>query len=153
MTVYRITHKKFADKLVASGIENWWNFNGQFVIYCSANKALACLENLVHTNAETLGNDLYMCIEIFIPDTSSITVISLKDLPQNFTSEDQKTTTREIGNKWYTGNKNLLLEVPSAIIPSEKNFLVNTMHEDFKKVKISGKEPFNFDRRLKDNFK
>jgi RES domain-containing protein len=149
MIVYRITHEKFSDKLIASGIENRWNMSGQFVIYSSANKALACFENLVHTNAETLGNDLYMCMEIFIPEAIGLTVITLKDLPENFTDEKQIITTQLIGSNWYTANKNLLLEVPSGIIPSENNFIINTLHDDFKKVKITGTEPFNFDRRLR----
>lgn len=149
MIVYRITHKKFSDKLIASGIENRWNMSGQFVIYCSASKALACLENLVHTNAETLGSSLYICMEISIPETIEATVIALKDLPENFTGEQLKNTTQAIGTKWYTAGKTLLLQVPSAIIPSENNVLINTLHDDFKKVKISAKESFNFDRRLR----
>jgi len=149
MLVYRITHKKFSDKLIGSGIENRWNMSGQFVIYSSANKAMACLENLVHTSAETLRRDLYVCMEIFIPETAEVTVITLKDLPENFTDEEQKIITQSTGSKWYTDNKNLLLKVPSAIISSENNFIINTMHEDFKKVKINGREPFSFDKRLR----
>jgi RES domain-containing protein len=149
MIVYRITHKKFSDKLIASGIENRWNISGQFVIYCSATKAMACLENLVHTNAETLGNTLYICMEILIPENAEPTVITFKDLPENFTGEELKNVTQEMGTKWYTANQTLLLQVPSAIIPSENNFLINTLHEDFKKVKISAREPFNFDSRLR----
>ncbi len=87
MIVYRIIHKKFADKLVASGIENRWNFSGQFVIYTSANRALACLENLVHTNGESLSSDLYMCLSILIPDDATLTRISLEDLPLTITNE------------------------------------------------------------------
>jgi RES domain-containing protein len=149
MLVYRITHKKFSDRLIASGIENRWNVSGQLVIYSAGNKALACLENLVHTNAESLGNDLYMCMEIFIPETAEVTAITLKDLPENFSDEEQKNITQSIGSKWYMTGKNLLLNVPSAIIPSENNFIINTIHDDFKKVKITGKEPFNFDKRLR----
>ena len=148
MTVFRITHKKYADKLVASGIENRWNLAGQLVIYTSGSKALACLENLVHTNAETLGSKLYVCMEILLPENAGITAITLKDLPLNFINEDHKTLTKELGNNWYTENKNLLLQVPSAIIFTENNFVINTLHDDFKKVKIRSTEAFSFDTRL-----
>lgn len=148
MTVYRITHKKFSEKLIASGIENRWNLAGQFVIYTSASKALACLENLVHTNGEVLGSNLYICMEIFIPENAEITIVALKDLPQNFTDEKRKEITKEIGNNWYIANKHLLLQVPSAIIPAENNFIINTLHEDFTKVKITDRQPFSFDPRL-----
>ena len=55
----------------------------------------------------------------------------------------------KISSVRYAGKFSYMLEVPSAIISSENNFIINTMHEDFKKVKISGREPFNFDRRLR----
>jgi RES domain-containing protein len=148
MIVYRITHQKFADKLVASGIDNRWNLSGQFVIYTSANRALACLENLVHTNGESLSSDLYMCLSILIPGNAGVTNISLKELPQNFANEKRIAITKEIGNKWYKANNHLLLQTPSVIIPSENNFMINTMHDDFKKIKIVGKDEFKFDERL-----
>lgn len=149
MLVYRITHHKFSDKLIGSGIENRWNMSGQFVIYSATSKAMACLENLVHTSAEILVSNLYVCMEISIPDTAETTVITLKDLPENFTGEEEKSITQTLGSQWYMANKNLLLKVPSAIISSENNLVINTMHEDFKKVKITAKDPFNFDRRLR----
>jgi RES domain-containing protein len=148
MIVYRITHKDFSNKLIPSGIENRWNLAGQFVIYTSASKALACLENLVHASGETLGNDLYLCLEIFIPQSAGTTIISLKDLPADFTGEEGKLVTTEIGNEWYISNSNLLLQVPSAIIPSENNIIINTRHNDFRKVKIKAREQFKFDIRL-----
>ena len=48
MLVYRITKAKYAKELVASGFRNRWNEDGQFVIYTSDSRSLACLENLVH---------------------------------------------------------------------------------------------------------
>jgi hypothetical protein len=38
--------------------------------------------------------------------------------------------------------------VPSAIIKDEWNYIINPSHKDFKKVKITGIEPFVFDTRL-----
>ena len=69
----------------------------------------------------------------FFSETAVATVVTLKDLPDDFTDEQQIITTQLIGSKWYMANKDLLLEVPSAIIPSENNFIINTMHEDLKK--------------------
>ena len=149
MIVYRISHKKFSNELKASGIENRWNLAGQFVLYTSSNKALACLENLVHATGEILGNNLYVCMEIYIPDTAGIYAITLKAMPENVSAEELRARTRAIGNKWYTDIKDLLLQVPSTIIPSEHNFIINTQHQDMKKVKILSTEPFLFDSRLK----
>jgi RES domain-containing protein len=38
--------------------------------------------------------------------------------------------------------------VPSAIVPSEKNFLVNPAHPDIRKLHVVRKEAFELDARL-----
>ena len=148
MTVYRITHIKYANQLIGSGVANRWNLPGQFVIYTASSKSLACLENLVYSSGETLRSGLFKCLEIFIPENLSINTVFLKDVPGNYNSEEGRILTQEIGNKWYSQNKDLLLKVPSAIIQSEYNFVINTRHHDFKKVKIIRSYQFVFDKRL-----
>ena len=44
--------------------------------------------------------------------------------------------------------RSAFLQVPSAILPSEKNFLLNPRHLDFSSVRIGQAEPFAFDPRL-----
>ena len=148
MIVYRITHIKYANQLIGSGVANRWNLPGQFVIYTASSKSLACLENLVYSSGETLRSGLFKCLEIFIPENLSINTVFLKDVSGNYNSEEGRILTQEIGNKWYSQNKDLLLKVPSAIIQSEYNFVINTRHHDFKKVKIIRSYQFVFDKRL-----
>jgi hypothetical protein len=38
--------------------------------------------------------------------------------------------------------------VPSAVIPQEKNFLINPRHEEMGRVRVVGRERFAFDGRL-----
>jgi len=40
------------------------------------------------------------------------------------------------------------VQVPSAVVQGEFNFLLNPAHKDFKKVKILKTEAFAFDKRL-----
>ena len=42
----------------------------------------------------------------------------------------------------------LLLQLPSAIVPNEFNYLLNPLHKDISKVKILNKQAFDFDERL-----
>jgi RES domain-containing protein len=44
--------------------------------------------------------------------------------------------------------RSAVLELPSVIIPSESNFLLNTSHPDFKLITIGKPEAFSFDSRL-----
>lgn len=50
MDIFSITHRKWADKLEASGYAARWNSNGLLLIYAAQSASLACLENLVHRN-------------------------------------------------------------------------------------------------------
>ena len=149
MLLYRITKALYADKLVASGIENRWNAQGKFVIYAASAASLACLENLVHTSGKLLYTTQYRLVVIEVPDKASRTIIELTDLPSDWRQLSHKQATQAIGNRWYDERATLLLDIPSAIIPIEKNFIINTAHIDFRKVRILRSEPFLFDIRLK----
>jgi hypothetical protein len=41
-----------------------------------------------------------------------------------------------------------VLRVPSILVPGESNLLLNPQHPQFKRLKISKPEPFDFDGRL-----
>lgn len=148
MLLYRITKAIYADKLVASGIENRWNNSGQFVIYAASTAALACLENVVHTSGLLLHTQAYRLMVIEVPTGTKITVINRKDIPPDWQSLEQRSLTQTMGEKWYEDRKSLLLAVPSAIIPMETNYLINTAHPSFMDTKIIQSEPFLFDERL-----
>ena len=53
MNVFRITLAKYA-QLFASGREGRWFSEGNYAIYTSENRALACLENAVHRDSINL---------------------------------------------------------------------------------------------------
>ena len=146
MLLYRITKAKYADKLVASGFRNRWNEDGQYVIYSSASRALACLENLVHRSHS--GNDqLFRTMIIFIPDELSVHTVQEKELPKNW-HQGFCEACLNLGKAWYTENKYPILKTPSSIIPHEWNYILNTRHPDFNKIKLVGTEGFLFDERL-----
>lgn len=149
MEVFRITHKKWASKLVASGFVARWNSHGFNVIYTAENRSLACLENLVHRNGFGLDSD-YFIMTITIPNAVLISEIKYSELPQkwNLADENAHLLCRSFGDDWIKSQKSCCLVVPSAIIENEKNILINPNHKDFEKVKLSLSQPFSFDNRL-----
>ncbi len=147
MLVYRITLERFAT-LQASGIEARWNSHGVKVLYTAASRALACLENVVHRSGEGL-NDLFQTMVIEIPNTERIEKIKPTDLPKNWQQFDHEHICRYLGDDWFYRQESLVLQVPSVIIPNEFNYLINTQHRNFKKVKLKAIEPFLFDTRIK----
>ncbi|MGB3589914.1 MAG: RES family NAD+ phosphorylase [Tunicatimonas sp.] len=146
MLLYRITRAKYANELVASGFKNRWNDEGQFVIYTSESRSLACLENLVHRSHS--GNDqLFRTMIIFVPDELAILTVQEAELPKNW-RKGFCDTCLQLGSAWYTENKYPLLKVPTTIIPNEWNYLINARHPDFSQIKLVSTEGFPFDQRL-----
>ena len=148
MLVYRITKAIYADRLVASGGAARWNSRGQFVIYTAATRALACLENVVHRSGEGLI-DAFRVMNVDIPDTLIIERISLEMLPPDWRDFHQYDACQRIGGEWLRKGQSAILQVPSAIISNEWNYLLNPAHPDFSRIKLVGVEPFMFDPRIK----
>jgi RES domain-containing protein len=53
-----------------------------------------------------------------------------------------------LGDQWVRDGRSAVLELPSAIIPSESNYLLNPAHRDFQKIIIRKPVAFSFDPRL-----
>lgn len=148
MLVYRIALTKYADKLVASGRAARWNPNETEVIYTASSRSLACLENVVHRSQLGL-NQLFSVMTIEIPDELKKDFVDHRQLPDNWREFQQMPLTQAIGEKWITDGKTAIIQVPSAIIEEEVNYLLNPQHPDFKKIKLLRTEMFVFDVRIK----
>jgi RES domain-containing protein len=148
--VYRITHRKWANKLFGSGYAARWNSNGFLMVYAAESRSLACLENLVHRNGFGIDND-FCVITISIPDSVKTEEILINKLPinWNFPDENSHLLCRTVGDNWLKKQSSCVLIVPSAIIVNEKNVLINPNHIDFDKIIIKSILPFSFDNRLK----
>jgi RES domain-containing protein len=147
MLVYRIALTRFAT-LSASGIEGRWNSSGIKVLYTASSRALACLENVVHRSGEGL-NERFSTMIIDVPSTERIEKVTIKDLPENWQQFSMEHICRQIGDDWFYRQESLLLQVPSIIIPEEHNYLINTQHRNFRKIKLKQTAPFLFDPRIK----
>ena len=75
--------------------------------------------------------------------------ISTNDLPDNWQSLSAYSSLQTIGSNWYLRQKSLVLRVPSAVIPQENNYIINTEHPDFKsQVQLVKVEDYFWDNRL-----
>ncbi|WKN41864.1 RES family NAD+ phosphorylase [Tunicatimonas pelagia] len=148
MEAYRITHTQYADQLYASGRSARWNTKGQEVIYTAGSRSLACLENVVHRNARGL-NAQFRVMVIYVPDALYCESIDESVLPNDWYEHAEVSQCREIGDTWLTENRSAILQVPSAIIPTECNYLLNPGHPEFSQIKLIATGPFRFDCRIK----
>ncbi|MHB1179878.1 MAG: RES family NAD+ phosphorylase, partial [Daejeonella sp.] len=137
-----------ATGLIASGMAARWNSNDINVIYTSSSRSLACLENVVHRSQLGLSVN-FSVLTIEIPDEIRTLHQDLKKLPENWNTFELMHLTQNIGDKWIRDNKVAVFCVPSSIVQSESNYLINPAHTDFSKIRHLKTEPFVFDDRIK----
>ncbi len=149
MLVYRITTEKYSKKLTASGAANRWNMDGELVIYAAESRSLASLELIVHRSSiKPKIKYKVLVIDIDIPK-SQILDIKTEQLPLQWRSVNSYKILQRIGSEWYSNNQKLLLRIPSAVIPMENNYVINTKHKLFStNVKIEAIEDYFWDERL-----
>lgn len=149
MLVFRITGKKYAGDLSGAGAAAYggrWNKKGSPVLYTGENREIALLETIVHTPPMLIPQLDILILEI--PD-DSITEITSDQLPKNWNAYPAPTILSEMGERWILKNSTLALKVPSCIIHSSHNYVLNCKHPDYLKVKLIERSDFKFDSRLK----
>lgn len=149
MEVYRIASEKYASQLIPSGAQNRWNKKGEYVLYTGSSISLSTLELIVHRNF-IKPEITYNVMVISIPDDENFRkTINPEELPENWRKFEAYSRLQKIGSDWYNSKETLILKVPSAIIPSEFNFIINTEHQNFKNnVLLVGTENYFWDERL-----
>ncbi len=147
MMLFRFCKEQYSTDISGEGAKlrgGRWNSAGLPLVYTSTTISLSLLELLIYNATyEELQNNYLMKIQVPGITENSLTPINLKKQWQKDIGYS-----RFIGDSFLTTKKNMLLKVPSPIIPEEHNVLINPSHPDFKKIKIITAFPFEFDNRL-----
>lgn len=130
-----------------------WNSRGTRIVYASSSLALALLEVLVHVDP---GAPLPALCAI----SAQVADTEIAEIPGDTDSESlgldadsirfpySLGASRRIGDNWTRSHPGVVLAVPSAIVPTERNFLINPAHAKFTKLIISDPQSFSLDPRL-----
>lgn len=148
MELYRIVFERFADRLYAPGFSGRWNYDGEFVIYTGSSRSLSSMENMVHKMGQGVLGARFTMMVLELPDGLPRTTITREDLPENWKMESSYGITQPLGSRWYEAGETLMLQVPSALVPAENNFVLNARHRDFAHVQIKSRETFVYDYRF-----
>ena len=117
------------------------------MVYTSGSLALAALELLVHVDRSNVPPDLVQ-IEIEIPDDLGVQRIEVGSLPASWREYPAPEALQRLGDEWLAGRSTPVLQVPSAVIPEEHNYLINPDHPQAARAVAVGTNPFNYDPRL-----
>ena len=123
-----------------------WHSAGRRIAYLAESPAGALIEVLVHLELEE--DELprsYMLFRVSVPDDLAIEELSI---PAGDGWKSNHYLTRQLGDEWLFRRQTALACVPSAILPSTSNYLLNPLHADAKRIRIMESRPAEFDPRL-----
>ncbi|MGK6353067.1 RES family NAD+ phosphorylase [Parapedobacter sp. DT-150] len=151
MKVYRLAHRHYIMDTAGEGARLYggrWNPKGVSCLYGSAHLSLALLEKFVHASGREGMGDL-MLLQIEVPEGKGyIYHTDAAQLDKNWAQRIDYS--QWLGEQILGESSILAFSVPSVIVPSERNVIINPQATDFDKVKFSKPATFHIDLRLLD---
>jgi RES domain-containing protein len=124
-----------------------WNHTGTSIVYTSGSLSLAALELFVHVDSDIIPDGL-IAIPADLPEGLKVETLDIARLPKDWRSYPGPDGLKDIATTWVMRSSTAVLAVPSAVIPSERNYLLNPRHPDFRRIRIHDGTPFRFDPRI-----
>jgi RES domain-containing protein len=151
MIVYRVSSGEYETRLWNGNgglnFDGRWNTKGHRIVYTSECLALAVLENLVNIGRFSRF-EKYFKARAEIPEKFIIEINELLLMKNRWNDPEIGHETQEIGDRWLKEKKSAVLRVPSAVLNSECDFLLNPEHPDFGKLNLYPAVPLEIDPRL-----
>jgi RES domain-containing protein len=151
LRVFRICRRAFArsplDGRGGLAVGGRWHGPPRLVVYASQSLSLASLEVLVHADFDLVPKDL-VALELDVPASVKVATLSATVLPRTWRHHPAPASLQRLGNAWLDRASSCVLRIPSAVIPSESNFLLNPKHSDIQKLRVVRRTNFRFDPRL-----
>lgn len=150
-TAWRIVKRRYADSAFdGEGARlhgGRWTPAGAPVVHASESIALAVLEILVH-----LGNASVLPYYRLFPVSfrqEQVSRLDRGELPDHWRQLPPPPDLQGLGERWLAAGASLVLEVPSAIVPRESNYLIDPAHPQAGSLDIGPPEPFELDVRFR----
>ena len=124
-----------------------WHHRGRPVVYAAQTLSLAALEYLAHLGRRDTKAS-FVWVQATIPGDVDVNILDPATLPDHWNTSPPIEATMALGTAWLAASRSAVLKVPSAVIESEFNFLLNPRHPDFARIRVLKPKAFSFDSRL-----
>lgn len=149
MMLYRLAALEYIEDQTGTGAKLFggrWNPIGLPCLYTSAHVSLAFLEKYVHAKGKENMSRIGL-LKVEIPDhTDSIFHVDETQLKAGWYEDAEYS--QWLGAQVLGDSSILAFSVPSVIIPTERNYILNPMASHFSKVKFHPVTSFSTDFRL-----
>ncbi|MGP1678217.1 MAG: RES family NAD+ phosphorylase [Burkholderiales bacterium] len=149
LTVWRLLTARFAQSAFSGeGARLYggrWNRKGMPMVYTAGSQSLAMLEMLVQDEPLRAR---YVMVPATLPKNLKIERVTPDQLPADWRDLGAREQLQAIGTDWARRRSSSALAVPSVVIPTETNYLLNPLHPSFARIEIGAPQEFVTDLRL-----
>ena len=149
--IYRVLRQAYAgnpfDGEGAYRYGGRWSSPGTRLSYASEHQSLAMLEYFVHLDRDDPPDDLVLAVAD-VPENLARQEIDARDLPRNWRDTPAPAALARLGDDFVRRGRSAVLVVPSVLAASERNWLLNPQHADFKAITPAKVEPLSYDPRI-----
>lgn len=89
-----------------------------------------------------------MLCTLHVPEDVKIYKPKGTTLPKDWNDFPIQQGTQLYGDRLLSNGKAAVIQLPSAVVSGDYNFLLNPWHPEFEKITLKQVEPFKFDRRF-----
>jgi RES domain-containing protein len=127
-----------------------WNRPGKPVVYAATSISLACLETVVHLNADGLPLNRYLVqIEVTEAAWAARDMLTVDTAPKGWDALPSGKASLDAGDAWLVSGRSALMLVPSVVVPEELNVLINPLHPQVKGLVARTVRRWTYDGRLR----
>lgn len=150
MQAWRIAKEKRAKDLSGRGSAidgGRWNDEDVPAVYLGLGPAIFGLETFVHALGKPTVPMKLTCFDL--PDDPSLYwEPKANELPDGWHSLPPDRPNMDFGTKWLRSRSHLGLMIPSAVLPLERNIVINPDHPEVSQIKIVEIYDFGYDPRM-----
>lgn len=150
MRFWRITTARWALDRKCEGARSEggrWNPVGTAALYAGTTPVICALEKFVHLDG--MAHPPLKLVAVDVPDRDGLVYApDLRDLPDNWAELPVAPASQEFGGNWLNEVRQLVMLVPSAVMPEAQNAVINPLHPAYAEVSLTVIRDFSFDARM-----